>query len=380
VDEPFDPLVRRGLHDRVAGSVDVAEAYHGQRTKDYEHLDRLLCPELVSSPDYASGGSFWGPGGRVAPPQEPLGGAFQSATTHNTTSVTLAAIVSTLQLLLGYCEMPFNYADKKFKFRVSGYFPSGYARMRVRIWSRKTPGDYAVEVVRDRGERLMVVRFFDLVVSALTRKDVPAEPFNPTVFDWAPHKIPESFMKSIPMPNPDSVDAGIKAVADMAGSRYDDVAVNGCASVAKLAAASDFTKRAMACHKLLMETLVNVIGGDQSMDTKTNAMMALSQLVEEVEGQRVLVSCNYRERSAVDWIAYVLTIDAEENEDQFEQWCLQRYGMEALYQLVTSRIPDVVRAVTECKGRIATGAARGRECTDYAPLREASERVASHIS
>ena len=75
--------------------------------------------------------------------------------------------------------------------------------------------------------------------------------------------------------------------------RYDDVAVNGSASVAKLAAASHRTRFNMASSRDLVLALLNVTlgtDGPLSVDTRSNAALALSVLMQEPTGQRNLLS------------------------------------------------------------------------------------------
>ena len=76
-------------------------------------------------------------------------------------------------------------------------------------------------------------------------------------------------------------------MTEMVSSRFDDVAVNGCASVAKLAAASNKTRYNMAASSFLVSALLHAVIGDTplSLDTRTNAAVALSELTVESGGQ-----------------------------------------------------------------------------------------------
>ena len=103
-------------------------------------------------------------------------------------------------------------------------------------------------------------------------------------------QLPESFTLALAPPSKESIDSGIRTMIEMVSSCYDDVAVNGCASVAKLAAGSESTKFNMANHRDLVSALFNVVVGDLSLDTITNAALALADLTSEPVGQATLVS------------------------------------------------------------------------------------------
>jgi hypothetical protein len=92
-------------------------------------------------------------------------------------------------------------------------------------------------------------------------------------------------------PSAELIAAGIKAMVDMVSSPYDDIAVNGCASVAKLASSCGATALRMASSVSLLQALLTVLLGDQSLDTLTNAALALSVLTGEPVGQSRLVQC-----------------------------------------------------------------------------------------
>jgi len=113
-------------------------------------------------------------------PGELFAASYQSPTTH-TTNLPLTRVVAVVQGTLDTFEMPYSYNQTKHKFKVCAYFVSGYAKLTVRVW-RKMKSGLAVEVIRDRGERLLVTRFFDALAKALTDNVVPTE-FSPEMFD-----------------------------------------------------------------------------------------------------------------------------------------------------------------------------------------------------
>ncbi len=105
-------------------------------------------------------------------------------------------------------------------------------------------------------------------------------------------QLPEDILSKLPTPSEEAVASGIESMISMVTSMYDDVAVNGCASVAKLAAASSKTRENMAASSALVIALLNVVtgmSGQLSVDTRTNAALALAELVDEPVGQRNLL-------------------------------------------------------------------------------------------
>ena len=206
--------------------------------------------------------------------------------------------------VLRVLRMPNAFDATRFKFNVAVYFTSGYARFSIRIWRRTVPEGsndaYAVEVMRERGDRIVVTRFFEFLSSALrccgskSESDAIVEgyerDFNVDMFDWAPRRLPPEVLETLPKPSAEALASGIAAMVSMAGSVYDDVAVNGCASVAKLAAASDNTRESMADSADLIRTLIQVVvnvNGCASVDTRSNAALALAELVLDGPGRGV---------------------------------------------------------------------------------------------
>ena len=107
-------------------------------------------------------------------------------------------------------------------------------------------------------------------------------------------QLPEDVLAKLPVPSADAIAAGLAAMVGMVSSPYDDVAVNGCASVAKLAAASERTRFSMAQSRELISALQAVALGDTgnlSTDTRTNAALALSELLVLPVGQLNFLEC-----------------------------------------------------------------------------------------
>lgn len=128
-------------------------------------------------------------------------------------------------------------------------------------------------------------------------------------------QLPEEVLSRLPKPSDEAVRAGLQSITEMVSSMYDDVSVNGCASVARLASASSITRASMAACLELVACLLNVVLGipadawsgpgvvanlenaaapwdpQYSFDTRTNAAMALSVLTEVTAGQHSVLAC-----------------------------------------------------------------------------------------
>lgn len=108
-------------------------------------------------------------------------------------------------------------------------------------------------------------------------------------------QLPEDVLAKLPVPSPEAVANGLSSMTSMVRTPYDDVAVNGCASVAKLAAASERTRLSMAESRELVVALKDVVFGDTgnlTMDTRTNAALALSELLVLPVGQLNFLECS----------------------------------------------------------------------------------------
>lgn len=154
-------------------------------------------------------------------------------------------------------EMAFSFNAAKNKFHVAAYYPLGYARFTLRL---KPTG---VELYRKRGDQDITVR----VMSALSGSEV--------VFSSPPR--PYQVSTNPPEPSPNSS----RCLIDILSSPYEDVAINGCTALVKVIASSSSMTR--FCSVDLMAALLGVLTGNFSIDTKSNAALALSLLSSERE-------------------------------------------------------------------------------------------------
>jgi hypothetical protein len=212
-----------------------------------------------------------------------------------------------------------------------------------------------------QGDRLVVLRFFDALSRALANGSAACDgDFTPAMFDWAPRpvgvfpaslcflllhpcrahvwqvfgtchfcsfpfpvQLPEAFLASL-LPRPaESLEAGVTSLVQLVTSQYDDVAVNGCSSVAKLAAANESTSLHLATSVPLLQSLVGVVAGDLSLDTLTNAALALAELTSQPAGQEALVTkCDGPK--VVGLLVDKCSIPVDEEED-VDVVCFKRY-------------------------------------------------------
>ena len=148
-------------------------------------------------------------------------------------------------------------------------------------------------------------------------------------------KLPEEILARLPVPSAEAVRDGIASMVSMVSSPYDDIAVNGCASVAKLAAASDRTRRTMAESRDLVEALLQVIIGRQfgvascrfSLDTLTNAALALSELTIESAGQANLLAAAESNKGCAKMLAFCNAAEIHADEEHTVKflrayWCV----------------------------------------------------------
>ncbi len=110
-------------------------------------------------------------------------------------------------------------------------------------------------------------------------------------------------------------------------SDYDDIAVNGCASVAKLAGSCSSTAVRMASSVPLLQALLNVLAGFLSLDTVTNAALALSVLTEEPVGQvNLATQCAGKDGVPVGkLLADKAAFPADGAESEYQVLCFRRY-------------------------------------------------------
>lgn len=246
------------------------------------------------------------------PSLQPGAGIYTSPLTVHVPDLTsLGDVVHGIADVLRVLRMPNIFDAGKFKYNIAVYFTSGFARFSIRIWRHvnvSADDAYVVEVMRERGDRILVTRLFEFLSAVLKccdDKDASAavvagydRDFNVNMFDWAPRSLPPDVLAALPQPSAQAVASGIVTFVCMIGSMYDDVAVNGCASVAKLAAASSRTCDSMAGSPALVRILFQVLCGvavDEdghenkreymSVDTRSNAAVALAEIVANSTGR-----------------------------------------------------------------------------------------------
>lgn len=224
------------------------------------------------------------------PALQPGAGIYTSPLTKNIQTGNYLRLVREIIGILVALRLPFSFEPKKVKFNVAGYFTSGYANFSVRIWATtKAHTIHAVEVMRECGDRIFVTRVFEALSSIIGSPDATAQTeelagrWSEEIFDWVPRKLPEEILAKLPQPSPDAIASGISSMLSMVTSPYDSVAVEGCASVGKLAAASGRTRDNMASCQELVDALTTIAFGlkeNCSVRTRTNAAMALNVLAD----------------------------------------------------------------------------------------------------
>lgn len=270
-----------------------------------------------------------------------------------------------------------------------------------------------------QGDRLVVLRFFEALAFVLQHGAVPADgPWRPAAFDWGPRpvrgmcgcvgagegeciigrgcvvQLPDALLASLlPVPA-ETMDEGIKAIVQLIDSVYDDVAVNGCSSTAKLATANESTRVYMARHVPLVQALVTVLCGTLSTDTRSNAALSLSVLVDAPGAVLTLVGCLVRGGVPV----VRLLADICRTDDGVETACLRRYWYVRVGTGVYSaRVGRAVCVVFFCSAEILVTLAwkapdnvalhkegvasvmRGCATDCYGPLRRAAAMVLEYL-
>jgi hypothetical protein len=254
----------------------------------------LNYPDLVQIP-LSVKCSHQMPKGNGLPVLQPGAGIYTSALTFNTRSK-LDVLVEKIHQVLHILQMPNYYDSYRFKWSIVTYFTSGFARFSVRIWSHNSDNsdNYAVEVMRERGDRILVIRTFELLSDVITNiiaiEDLV---FSPDMFDWAPLKLPDEILATLPKPSKEAIQSGIDSMVSMVTTPYDDVCINGCASIAKLASANISTKNNLGASRAIIEALLRVVFGSYSLDTQTLAAMSLSVLTDSTSFVPESVSKEY---------------------------------------------------------------------------------------
>lgn len=224
--------------------------------------------------------------GNPVPRYQPGAGIYTSPLTKNV-SIPLPDLIRLIGLLLTALRLPYLYNAVEFNFCVQAYFSSAYAIFNVRIWSRND--GFAVEVMRERGDRIMVIRVFECLTALLSEPSDEAArdkiaaygaSFDVAMFDWAPRPLPDDVLAMLPQPTREEIASGISSMFEMITDPCDDVARNGCASVAKLAAASTRTRDNFAASPEIVSALIDVAVPTRplSMSTRTLAAVALSEI------------------------------------------------------------------------------------------------------
>lgn len=216
------------------------------------------------------------------PANQPGGGLYTSPLTTNT-SIPLESLISFIMLTLTALQLQCSFDKELFKFNVSGYFISGYAHFTVRIWS-KLEG-FAVEVMRESGDRIFVTRAFEFLARVINMPDDTSvhhtiddivKSWTPDMFEWAPKALP---FCELSVSSPESIESGIIAMIAMVRSIYDDISTNGCLSIIKLVNGKESTREYYAKSQQLVKELVNKVTDDSvSTDTRTLAALALREL------------------------------------------------------------------------------------------------------
>jgi hypothetical protein len=229
------------------------------------------------------------PEGNPLPQTQPGAGIYTSPLTLNVVK-NIDDLVKEIHQVLHKLQMPNYYDSTRFKWSIATYFTSGFARFSIRIWFRKISGNsgkssnsnnYAVEVMRERGDRILVTRGFEFLSNVITGQIAIEDlVFSPDMFDWAPKKLPDEILATLPKPSEEAIKSGIDSMVSLVATPYDDVCINGCATVAKLCSTNVSTKDNLATSQALIEVLIQVVFGSYSLDTRTLAAMALSVLTE----------------------------------------------------------------------------------------------------
>ena len=120
-----------------------------------------------------------------------------------------------------------------------------------------------------------------------------------------------------------SVKAGEDAMVSMISCCYDDVAVDACATVAKLAATYASSRLSLAASIPIMTALLDVVDGNLSLSTATNAALSLSELTTVPAGQLAFTSCDPTSLRRLLTQCEVRVV--EESDGDFHLMCFRRY-------------------------------------------------------
>lgn len=204
------------------------------------------------------------------PPFQPGEQFYQSPMTLNVT-VDLLTVLDAIRRVCNELHIPYKYDETKFKFKACAYYTSGFAKMSARIWKRKEPHTYAVELFRDGGVRMVVSTVFKVLSNVLNDPGYVIH-FDETMFDW---EQPRCSIEHSP-PRDEILEEAAKVFVDMLSSEYDDVSVNGLTSVLKLCT-SDYMSKSPSMIAALSTVLYNT---KASITARTLAALALSHLTK----------------------------------------------------------------------------------------------------
>ena len=275
----FDDIIFRSC-SVLSNSVEVVGHFtkYEPITMPSMHQDFVQIPKFAKSLDRTFGEKATTSGGRLLPSCQPGAGIYTSPLTVNVVK-DINILEDESSDIFTKLNMPNLYDSTRYKWNVATYFTSGYARFSVRIWSRETSDNYAVEIMRERGDRILVTRLFEYLSSVITGKvSIEDLVFSPEMFDWGPKKLSDEILATVPMPSEEAIKSGVDSMISMVATPYDDVCVNGCASVAKLCNANPITNNRLAKSQELIKGLIHAVFGPYSLDTRTLAAMALSVL------------------------------------------------------------------------------------------------------
>jgi hypothetical protein len=275
--------------------------------------------------------------GEPYPALQPSAGIYTSSLTMNT-MLDFKDLVVRITQTLKALRLAFSFDEKKFKFEVVGYFTSGFARFTVRIWSRLV-GDFAIEVMRERGDRIFVTRVFDSISSIINEPDASsaisaniklAENWTPDMFNWLPIKLPAEIIAKLPRVEAEAstIASEIASIISQVSSLYDDIAISGCALVATLVTVSETRRNNMAGSRDLIFALTRVLISKEaySLDTRTMAALALTELIKS--------ECFETENMSIADFTRLVEMSTEEGQQRMYATESYRVKSHELYYLI----------------------------------------------
>lgn len=201
------------------------------------------------------------------PPLQPGAELFQSPMTAEV-RMDISQVHQTIHAVLDALRIPFYFKANKHKYKAFACFVSGFARFSVLVWSRKDEHTFAVEIIRERGDRMLTLRVFERLAIALQDNVHISNylDFDEYMFDWQRPKLSAS-LATVPPPK-----SSCNGIVDMLRSGFDDIALNGAMGVVRLL--TDIHPSS----ELLSALRDVVVSEDMSWETRTNAALALQRL------------------------------------------------------------------------------------------------------